>query len=93
MNGLPRRPMDGRTVLVTGATGGIGRATAMGLATMRRGLRLLAGTVSEPTTQHVRSVRPAAGGWTCSSRTCRPSPTCGGSLTRYSTRYRGLMSW
>ena len=28
------RPMAGRTVLVTGGTGGIGRATALGLATM-----------------------------------------------------------
>jgi short chain dehydrogenase len=28
------RPMAGRTVLVTGATSGIGRATALGLATM-----------------------------------------------------------
>ena len=27
-------PMTGRTVLVTGATGGIGKATALGLATM-----------------------------------------------------------
>ena len=27
-------PMAGRTVLVTGATSGIGRATALGLATM-----------------------------------------------------------
>src|SRR5680860_892584 len=28
------RPMSGRTVLVTGGTGGIGRATAVGLAAM-----------------------------------------------------------
>ena len=34
MEHLHRRPMAGRTVLVTGATSGIGRATALGLATM-----------------------------------------------------------
>ncbi len=30
----PMTPMTGRTVLITGGTGGIGRATALGLATM-----------------------------------------------------------
>ena len=34
MEHLHGRPMAGRTVLVTGATSGIGRATALGLATM-----------------------------------------------------------
>ena len=34
MENLHRGPMAGRTVLVTGATSGIGRATALGLATM-----------------------------------------------------------
>jgi retinol dehydrogenase-14 len=31
---LPRSPMAGKTVLITGASGGIGRATALGLARM-----------------------------------------------------------
>ena len=34
MEHIQGRPMAGRTVLVTGATSGIGRATALGLATM-----------------------------------------------------------
>jgi len=34
MPGAGRPPMAGRTVLVTGATGGIGKATALGLAAM-----------------------------------------------------------
>ena len=34
MEHLHGRPMAGRTVLITGATSGIGRATALGLATM-----------------------------------------------------------
>jgi retinol dehydrogenase-14 len=34
MEFMRSRPMAGRTVLVTGGTGGIGRATALGLATM-----------------------------------------------------------
>ncbi|MEV0809736.1 hypothetical protein [Micromonospora sp. NPDC050200] len=31
-----RGPMAGRTVLITGATRGIGKATALGLARLRR---------------------------------------------------------
>ena len=34
MTQIPSRPMAGKTVLVTGGTAGIGRATAMGLAMM-----------------------------------------------------------
>jgi len=34
MNQIERRPMARKTVLITGASGGIGRATAVGLATM-----------------------------------------------------------
>ena len=34
MGPTDRRPMAGQTVLVTGGTGGIGRATAVGLARM-----------------------------------------------------------
>ena len=34
MEQIRSAPMAGKTVLVTGASGGIGRATALGLATM-----------------------------------------------------------
>ena len=34
MKQIHRKPMAGKTVLVTGASGGIGKATAVGLATM-----------------------------------------------------------
>src|SRR3954452_1542201 len=34
MKQIPGRPMAGRTVLITGGTAGIGKATALGLATM-----------------------------------------------------------
>ena len=40
MTQIPNGPLAGRTVLVTGATGGIGRATAMGLATMGANLAI-----------------------------------------------------
>jgi retinol dehydrogenase-14 len=40
MKQIPNGPMAGKTVLVTGATGGIGRATAMGLATMGANLAI-----------------------------------------------------
>jgi retinol dehydrogenase 14 len=40
MTQIPTGPLVGRTVLVTGATGGIGRATAMGLATMGANLAI-----------------------------------------------------
>ena len=40
MTQIPNGPLAGRKVLVTGATGGIGRATAMGLATMGANLAI-----------------------------------------------------
>jgi retinol dehydrogenase 14 len=53
--------MAGRTVLITGATGGIGKATALGLATM--GARVLVtGRERGRTEDTAREIRAAAGG-------------------------------
>jgi retinol dehydrogenase 14 len=54
-------PMAGRTVLVTGATAGIGKATALGLATM--GARLaITGRDARRTEDAAREIRAAGGG-------------------------------
>ena len=56
----PERPMSGRTVLVTGATSGIGRATAVGLAAMGAHLAI---TGRDPgrTEQAAREISAAGG--------------------------------
>jgi retinol dehydrogenase 14 len=54
-------PMAGKTVLVTGGTGGIGRATAMGLATMGAHLGIT-GRDCERTEGAARELRAAGGG-------------------------------
>ena len=54
-------PMAGRTVLVTGATGGIGRATALGLATMGAHLAIT-GRDRGRTEDAAREIRAAGGG-------------------------------
>jgi retinol dehydrogenase 14 len=54
-------PMAGRTVLVTGGTGGIGRATAMGLATMGAHLAIT-GRDRERTEGAALQIRAAGGG-------------------------------
>src|SRR5664280_1641857 len=61
MTQIPSRPMAGKTVLVTGGTGGIGRATAMGLAAM--GARLgITGRDRGRTEEAAAEIRAASGG-------------------------------
>jgi retinol dehydrogenase-14 len=61
MGGTPGGPMAGRTVLVTGATGGIGKATALGLATMGADLAIT-GRDRERTEGAAREIRAAGRG-------------------------------
>jgi retinol dehydrogenase 14 len=61
VNEIPSGPMAGRTVLVTGGTGGIGKATAIGLAT--KGAHLaITGRDRERTEGAAREIRAAGGG-------------------------------
>ena len=61
MEQVPSGPMAGRTVLVTGASGGIGRATALGLATMGAQLAIT-GRDRGRTEGAAREIRAAGGG-------------------------------
>jgi retinol dehydrogenase 14 len=61
MKQIPRGPMAGRTVLVTGATSGIGRATARGLATMGAYLAIT-GRDRDRTESAACEIRAAGGG-------------------------------
>src|ERR1044071_5948246 len=54
-------PMAGRTVLVTGGSGGIGKATALGLATMGAHLGIT-GRDRGRTEDAAREIRSAGGG-------------------------------
>jgi len=54
-------PMSGRTVLVTGGSGGIGKATALGLATMGANLAIT-GRDRGRTEDAAREIRAAGGG-------------------------------
>jgi len=61
MTQIPSRPMAGKTVLVTGGTGGIGRATAMGLAMMGAHLGIT-GRDGGRTEEAAAEIRAASGG-------------------------------
>jgi retinol dehydrogenase 14 len=61
MTQIPTGPLAGRTVLVTGATGGIGRATAVGLATMGADLAIT-GRDRERTEGAAREIRAVSSG-------------------------------
>jgi NAD(P)-dependent dehydrogenase (short-subunit alcohol dehydrogenase family) len=60
MTQIPNEPMAGKTVLVTGATGGIGRATAMGLAAMGANVAIT-GRDRARTEGAAREIRAAGG--------------------------------
>jgi retinol dehydrogenase 14 len=61
MEQIHRRPMADRTVLVTGGTGGIGKATALRLATMGAHLAIT-GRDRERAESAAREIRAAGGG-------------------------------
>jgi len=61
MDEINSAPMAGRTVLVTGGTAGIGRATALGLATMGAHLAIT-GRDRGRTEDAAREIRAAGGG-------------------------------
>lgn len=61
MGSTPRGPMAGRTVLVTGATGGIGKASALGLARMGAHVAIT-GRDRGRTDGAAREIRAAGGG-------------------------------
>jgi retinol dehydrogenase 14 len=61
MEQIHRGPMAGRTVLVTGGTGGIGKATALGLATMGAHLAIT-GRDRGRAESAAREIRAAGGG-------------------------------
>lgn len=61
MNQNHGRPMTGRTVLVTGATGGIGKATAVGLAVLGAHLAIT-GRDPDRAEEAAREIRSAGGG-------------------------------
>jgi retinol dehydrogenase-14 len=58
---IPSGPLAGKTVLVTGGSGGIGRATALGLATMGAHLAIT-GRDRERTEDAAREIRAVGGG-------------------------------
>src|SRR6478609_2220456 len=61
MEHLPDRPMAGRTVLITGGTGGIGKATALGLATLGADVAIVGRDRGRVATA-VREIRAVDGG-------------------------------
>jgi NAD(P)-dependent dehydrogenase (short-subunit alcohol dehydrogenase family) len=78
MEQIRDRPMAGKTVLITGATSGIGRATALGLAAMGAHVAIIGRDRQPPTTRLDGSGQPAGVRRMCSSRTCPHNRRCDG---------------
>ena len=84
-------PMASKTVLVTGASGGIGKATALGLATMGAHLAIT-GRDRERTERTAQEIRTAGGGQVdVFVADLSSSWRCDGWLPRCSRRFPGLM--
>ena len=76
MAGISTGPMAGQTVLVTGGTGGIGKATAA-WPRWAPGSASPAATRPGPGPRRLTSLqRPATLRWIRSPRTCQPRPRC-----------------
>lgn len=93
MEEIPGRPTAGRTVLVTGGTGGIGRATAEGLAGMGAHVTITGRDAARAVPPLGTSVRPPGRRSTHSSPTCHPSPRYGASPPKQPTACRGSTCW
>ena len=84
--------MSGKTVLITGGTGGIGKAAAIGLASMgaRVGITGRDRARAERAASRDRAASRAIQRWMFSSPTCRRRPRSGGWPARFSSAYPRL---
>ena len=83
--------MAGKSVLVTGGTGGIGRATASGLAALGARVGITGRDQARTTAAAARSApHRAARRWTPSPRTCPFRPRCAGWPPRWLGTYPRL---